>query len=153
MTCDGPSLLLEVFLVRLASHLELFMSFLSPTMHSFLILLSCHLFALWSLTICWTCWFVHPLPMSECFYCRSCFMTLIFFHFVPWSSSIRVEWTVSSFCKVIGVHHVPCFISNLNSSCDLPKLNWVFPIGVSTTKYPVSTKAYYRLKNQPRHLI
>ena len=47
MTRDGPSLLLEVFLVRLVSQLELFMSFLFPSSHLFfLILLSCHLFAL-----------------------------------------------------------------------------------------------------------
>ena len=146
MTCDGPSLLLEVFLVQLASHLELFMSFLSPRLHPFfLILLSCNLFPLWSLTFCWTYWFVRPLPMSECFYCRSCFMAFVFFLFVPWSSSIHAEWTVPSLRKVIGVHHVPCFISDLNSSCDLPKLIWVFPIGVSPTKYPVSTRAYFRL--------
>jgi hypothetical protein len=47
MTRDGPSLLLEVFLVRLASKYELFMSFLSPRLHPFfLILSSCHLSAL-----------------------------------------------------------------------------------------------------------
>ena len=47
MTRDGPSLLLEVFLVRLVSQLELFMSFLFPSSHLFfLILLSCHLSAL-----------------------------------------------------------------------------------------------------------
>ena len=46
MTHDGPSLLLEVFLVRLVSQHELFMSFLSPRLYPFiLILLSCHLFA------------------------------------------------------------------------------------------------------------
>ena len=40
-------ILLEVFLVRPASQLKLFMSFLSLGLHSFvLILLSCHLFAL-----------------------------------------------------------------------------------------------------------
>ena len=47
MTRDGPSFSLEVFLFWLASHLELFMSFLSPRLHPFfLILLSCHLSAL-----------------------------------------------------------------------------------------------------------
>ena len=47
MTHDGASLLLEVFLVRLVSQLEMFMSFLFPRSHLFfLILLSCHLFAL-----------------------------------------------------------------------------------------------------------
>ena len=47
MTHDGPSLLLEVFLVRLVSQLELFMSFLFPKLHPFfLILLLCHLSAL-----------------------------------------------------------------------------------------------------------
>ena len=35
MTHDGPSLLLEVFLVRLVSQLELFMSFLFPRLHPF----------------------------------------------------------------------------------------------------------------------
>ena len=39
------------------------------------------------------------------------------------SSSIHDEWAVYSFHKVIGVHHVPCFIFDLNSSRDLPKLN------------------------------
>ena len=29
------------------------------------------------------CWFVRPIPMSECFYYRSCFMALVFFLFVP----------------------------------------------------------------------
>jgi hypothetical protein len=28
-----------------------------------------------------------------------------------------------------------------------------FPAGVSPTKYPISTIAYYRLKNQPRHHV
>ena len=154
MTRDGPSLLLEVFLVQLASHLELFMSFLSSRLHPFfLILLSCHVFPLWSLTFFWTYRFVRPLPMSECFYCRSYFMPLVFFLFVPWSFSIYVEWVVSSFHKVIGVHHVPCFISDLNSSRDLPKLNWEFSAGVSPTKYPEFTKVYYWLKNQPRHHV
>jgi hypothetical protein len=47
MTCDGPSLLLEVFLICLALQLELFMSFLFPRLHPFsLILLSCHFSAL-----------------------------------------------------------------------------------------------------------
>jgi hypothetical protein len=42
-------LLLEVFLVRITSQFKLFMSFLSPSLHPlFLILLSCHLSALWS---------------------------------------------------------------------------------------------------------
>ena len=42
-------ILLEVFLVWLALQYELFMSFLSPRLHLFfLILLSCHLSALWS---------------------------------------------------------------------------------------------------------
>jgi hypothetical protein len=66
---------------------------------------------------------------------------------------IHDKWDVSSFHKVIGVHHVPCFIFDLNLSHDLPKLNWEFPIGVSPTKYLVSTIAYYRLKNQPRHHV
>ena len=121
-----------IFLVRLASHLELFMSFLSPRLHPFfLILLSCHLFALWSWHL------VGPsAPLA-----------------VLCSSSIHDEWAVSSLCNVIGVCHVPCFISDLDSSRDLPKLNWEFPAGVSPTKYPISTKAYYRLKNQPRHHV
>ena len=46
---------LEVFIVRLASHLELLMSFLSPRLHPFfLILLSCHLSTLRS------CHFIGP---------------------------------------------------------------------------------------------
>ena len=63
MIRDGPFLLLEVFLIQLASHLELFMSFLFPRLHPFfLILLSYHLFALWS------CHFVGPstLPIVLC---------------------------------------------------------------------------------------
>ena len=44
MIHDGLFLLLETFLARLASHLELFMSILSPRLHSFLIF-SCHLLA------------------------------------------------------------------------------------------------------------
>ena len=131
MTHDGPSLLFEVFLVRLALQLEMFMSFLFPRLHpSFLVLLLCHLFALWSLTFRWI------------FRSTHCFMALAFFLFVPWISSIHVEWVVSSFHKVIGVHHVPCFIFDLNSSHDLPKLIWEFPVGVSLTKYQVSTTAY-----------
>ena len=44
MTRDGPSLLLEVFLVQLASQYELFVSVLFPRSHLFfLILLSYHL--------------------------------------------------------------------------------------------------------------
>ena len=38
MTRDGPFLLLEVFLVRLVSQLELFMSFLFPSSHLFFLL-------------------------------------------------------------------------------------------------------------------
>ena len=155
------------------------MDFLFPRLPPFcLILLSCHLSTLRShqlvgpstspFVLClkpwfcfnkWSpvgegflvCWFSCPLPMSECFDCRSYFMTDIFFLFVPWSSSIHVESAMSSFHKVIGVHHVPCFIFDLNSSRDLPKLNWEFLTGVNPTKYPISTKAYYWLKNQPRH--
>jgi hypothetical protein len=55
ITRDSFSLLLEVFLVRLASHLELFMIILSPRLNSFfLIFLSFHLSALRS------CHFVGP---------------------------------------------------------------------------------------------
>ena len=62
MIRDGPSFLLEVFLVQLATHLELFMSFLSPRLHPFfLILLLCLLFSLWSLTFCWTFRLTHSL--------------------------------------------------------------------------------------------
>jgi hypothetical protein len=49
MTRDGPSYLIEVSLVWLASQYKLFMSFLSSRLHPFLlILLSCRLSALWS---------------------------------------------------------------------------------------------------------
>ena len=78
---------------------------------------------------------------------------MLFIRATNLSSSIHDEWAVSSFHKVIGVRHVPCFIFDLNLSRDLPKLNWEFSTGVSPTKYPVSTKAYYRLKNQPRHHV
>ena len=62
MTRDGPSLLFEVFLIRLALHLELFMSFLFLRLHPFfLILLLCLLFSLWSLTFCWTFRLTHSL--------------------------------------------------------------------------------------------
>jgi hypothetical protein len=54
--------------------------------------------------------------------------------------------------NVIGVRHVLCFISDLNSH-DFPKLNLESPTGVSPTKYPVSTIAYFQLKNQPKHHI
>ena len=130
MTHDGPSLLLEIFLAWLVSHLELFMSFLSPRLHPFLF----HSFVMPSLcslildipldllphpfiVLClrswfcfyqwspigegfWVCWFARRLPMSEWFDCRSCFVTLIFFLYVPWSSSIHVEWAMSSFHKL-----------------------------------------------------
>ena len=78
---------------------------------------------------------------------------MLFIRVAYLSSSIHDEWAVSSFHKVIGVHHVSCFILDLNLSHDLPILNWEFSTGVSPTKYPVSTKAYYRLKNQPRHHV
>ena len=54
--------------------------------------------------------------------------------FDTYSSAIHDEWVVSSLCNVIGVHYVPCFISDLNSSRDLPKLIWEFPVGGSPTK-------------------
>ena len=55
MIRDGPFPLLEIFLVRLASQFELFMSFLSPSLHPFL----SHSFVMPSfcssiLTSCWT---------------------------------------------------------------------------------------------------
>ena len=73
--------------------------------------------------------------------------------FDTYSSFIYDEWAVSSLRHVIGVHHVPCFISDLNSSHDLPKLNSEFPVGVSLTKYPVSTTTNYQLKDQPKHHV
>ena len=63
------------------------------------------------------------------------------------SSSIHDLWAVSSFHKVIRVHHVPCFISDLNSCHDLTKLNWEFSVGVILTKYLVSSKAHSWFKN------
>ena len=201
MTCDGSSLLLEVFLVRLVSQLKLFMSFLFPRSHiSFLILLSCHHSTLRShhfvgpstspfvlclndlfsqMISCWwelirsvdqdlslhlaflciiwwdedvtSCMFFSRQPLFD--FCWLLVDEMLFIGAVDLSSSIHDEWAVSSFHKVIGVHHVPCFIFDLNSSRDLPKFNWEFPAGVSPTKYPISTKAYYRLKNQSRHHV
>jgi hypothetical protein len=55
-----------------------------------------------------------------------------------YSSCIYDEWAMSSYA-IVRVHHVPCFISYLNSSLDLLRLNWEFPIGVSLAKYPIST--------------
>jgi hypothetical protein len=73
--------------------------------------------------------------------------------FDTYSSFIHVEWVVYSLRNVTGAHHVPYFISDLILSRDLPKLNWEFHIGVSPTKQPISTKAYFRLKNQPKHHV
>ena len=42
-------------------------------------------------------------------------------------------------------HHVPYFISDLNSSRDLPKLNLEFHAKVSPIKYLVSAKAIFSL--------
>ena len=175
--------LLIVFLVRLASQFELFMSFLFPRLHSFfLILLSCHLSTLRSrhfvgpsaslFILCLndlfsqmiSCWwglirFVdQDLSLHLAFLCiiwsrrwgcdkLHVFLssTSLWFSLIlgwqdaaHWSCGLEFlhPWAVSSFHKVIGVHHVPCSIFDLNSSHDLPKLNWEFSAGVSPTKYP-----------------
>jgi hypothetical protein len=90
----------------------------------------------------------HPLVMPS--FCFLMFYTLLD---LPLHSLFHAAFLLPSLCKVIGVRHMPFFISDLNSSRDLPRLNWEFPIGVSLTKYPVSNTAYYRLKNQPRHHV
>ena len=92
--------------------------------------------------------------LSFSFFCHAIFLLFDLWHFVgPFapliiscSSSIHDEWVVSSLRNVIRVRHVPCFTSDLNSSRDLPKWNWEFPVGVSLTKYLVSTTSYYWLK-------
>ena len=96
------------FLVQLTSHLELFMSILSSRSHSFFLIIMpsfCFLILTFCLTfaplivLCLKPWFVStndlllvrayglliccPLPMSECFDCILCFMTLILFLFDP----------------------------------------------------------------------
>ena len=49
-------------------------------------------------------------------------------------SSIHDEWVVSSLRKVIGVHHVPCFISDWIHLMTYPIWIWEFPACVSPTK-------------------
>ena len=108
MTHDGPSLLLEVFLVQLASYLELFMSFLSSRLHPFcLILLLCLLFAIWSLTFCWTFCLTHSLfyasdldfsSINDLLLVRAFGSIDLFVHFL-WVSSLIVDhvlWHSSS---------------------------------------------------------
>ena len=94
--------------------------------------LSLHLAFLW--IIWWdddvtSCMFLSRQPLFD--FCWLLVDEMLFIGAADLSSSIHDEWVVSSFHKVIGVHHVPCFIFNLNLSRDLPKLNWEFPTGVS----------------------
>jgi hypothetical protein len=78
---------------------------------------------------------------------------LQFFH-PCWMRYVVLIFIMNELC-LLGYwsSSIPCFISDLNSSHDLSKLNWEFLVGVSPTKYLVSTKAYFRLKNQSRHHI
>jgi hypothetical protein len=171
------SFCLKFFLVRLASQLEPFMSFLFPILHpSFLSF--CHtIFLLFDLVI------LLDLPPHSLFYasnldlfpwmisfeskrwgCRrlyvlllSTFLDLRWWEAIYWSCRVDFihPWWMSCVFIAQGYWSSSCALLHLwlNSSHDLPKLNWEFPVGVSLTKYPISTKAYYRLKNQPRHHV
>jgi hypothetical protein len=60
----------------------------------------------------WGCRHLHDLLSSSCN--RGCS-----FH----NSSFHKEWVGSSLCKVSGVHQLPWFISYVNSSLHLPRLD------------------------------
>jgi hypothetical protein len=110
----------------------------------------------WILSCSWTS------CLTECTYLSHTFVmpsicSLIFWHlmldlfaslilmqfFHPcWIRYVVLISMMNELC-LLEVNHVPCFISGLNSSHDLPKLNWEFPVGVSPTKYPMSIQIIF----------
>jgi hypothetical protein len=74
-----------------------------------------------------SCMFFSRQPLFD--FCWFLVDKILFIGAIDLSSSIHDERAVSSILNemclhcAIGVHHVPCFIFDLNSSHDLPKLN------------------------------